>query len=84
MEREELTEREHQVLDAVVRNFILSAAQQARYISKLKGFDLSPASIRNVMYDLEDRGFITQPHTSAGRIPTDKDTGTMSTDNEIH
>ncbi|HON09275.1 MAG TPA: heat-inducible transcriptional repressor HrcA [Chitinispirillaceae bacterium] len=73
MEREELTEREHQVLDAVVRNFILSAAPTgSRYISKLKGFDLSPASIRNVMYDLEDRGFITQPHTSAGRIPTDK------------
>ena len=57
MEREELTEREHQVLDAVVRNFILSAAPTgSRYISKLKGFDLSPASIRNVMYDLEDRG----------------------------
>lgn len=73
MEREELTEREHLVLDAVVRNFILSAAPTgSRYLSKQKGFDLSPASIRNVMYDLEERGFIAQPHTSAGRVPTDK------------
>ncbi|NLW30977.1 MAG: heat-inducible transcription repressor HrcA [Fibrobacter sp.] len=73
MQPEILTEREHRVLEAIIHNFVLSAAPtSSRYISKLKGFDLSPASIRNVMFDLEERGFITQPHTSAGRIPTDK------------
>lgn len=73
MEFEILTEREHLILEAIVRNYTLSASPtSSRYISKLNGFDLSPASIRNVMCDLEERGFITQPHTSAGRIPTDK------------
>lgn len=73
MESELLSEREHQVLDAVVRNYILSALPtSSRYLSRQKDFSLSPASIRNVMCDLEERGFITQPHTSAGRIPTDK------------
>ena len=73
MELEVLSEREHQVLDAIVRNYILSASPtSSRYLSKQKGFDLSSASIRNVMYDLEERGFIAQPHTSAGRVPTDK------------
>ncbi len=73
MEFEILSEREHQVLESVVRNYILSASPTgSRSISKQKGFELSPASIRNVMSDLEDRGFVIQPHTSAGRIPTDK------------
>lgn len=73
MQPEILTEREHRVLEAIIHNYVLSATPTgSRYISKLKGFDLSPASIRNVMSDLEERGFITQPHTSAGRIPTDK------------
>lgn len=73
MESELISEREHQVLDAVVRNYILSASPtSSRYLSRQKDFALSPASIRNVMYDLEERGFIAQPHTSAGRVPTDK------------
>lgn len=73
MELEILSDREHLVLETIVRNYILSASPTgSRYLSKQKGFDLSPASIRNVMCDLEERGFITQPYTSAGRIPTDK------------
>ncbi|MDG5814399.1 heat-inducible transcriptional repressor HrcA [Chitinispirillales bacterium ANBcel5] len=73
MEPEMLTDREQRVLEAIVRNFILSAAPtSSRYLSKQNGFEISAASIRNVMGDLEDRGFITQPHTSAGRVPTDK------------
>ncbi len=73
MDSELLSEREQQVLEAVVRNYILSASPtSSRYLSRLKDFSLSSASIRNVMYDLEERGFIAQPHTSAGRIPTDK------------
>lgn len=42
----------------------------SRTLSQSSGLDLSPASIRNTMKDLEDLGFITSPHTSAGRIPT--------------
>jgi heat-inducible transcriptional repressor len=74
MKTEELlTDREHHVLEAVVRNYILSAAPTgSRFLSKLAEFDLSSASIRNIMSDLTERGFIMQPHTSAGRVPTDK------------
>jgi heat-inducible transcriptional repressor len=43
----------------------------SRTISKLPGMNLSPASIRNVMQDLEERGLLSHPHTSAGRIPTE-------------
>src|SRR5574343_1075644 len=42
----------------------------SRTLSKCSGLDLSPASIRNVMSDLEELGFIVSPHTSAGRVPT--------------
>jgi heat-inducible transcriptional repressor len=73
MENYFLSDREHQVLEAVVRNYILSAAPtSSRFLSKQGEFDLSPASLRNIMSDLEEQGFITQPHTSAGRVPTDK------------
>jgi heat-inducible transcriptional repressor len=73
MNKEILSEREHHVLEAVVRNYILSASPTgSRFLSKQPDFDFSPATIRNIMGDLEDRGFISQPHTSAGRIPTDK------------
>lgn len=44
----------------------------SRTLSKYSGLDLSPATIRNVMSDLEDLGFITSPHTSAGRVPTQR------------
>jgi len=72
MHDEMLTEREQLVLEAVVRNYILRAEPtSSRYLSRQNGFDLCAASIRNVMSDLEERGYITHPHTSAGRIPTD-------------
>src|SRR5689334_8916083 len=44
----------------------------SRVLSKQAGLELSPATIRNVMADLEDMGFIASPHTSAGRVPTPK------------
>jgi heat-inducible transcriptional repressor len=73
MNTEVLTEREDQVFEAIMRHYILSASPASSdLISKLKGFSLSAASIRNVMVALEERGLITHPHTSAGRIPTDK------------
>ena len=42
----------------------------SRALSKLSKLDLSPATIRNIMADLEEMGFVSSPHTSAGRIPT--------------
>lgn len=70
---EVLDERTQNILIAVVRNFIQTADPVgSRTISKRFDFGLSPATIRNVMADLEELGFLEQPHTSAGRIPTDK------------
>ncbi|MFW6232571.1 MAG: heat-inducible transcriptional repressor HrcA, partial [Bacteroidota bacterium] len=72
---EHLSDREKKILTAIVELHILRAAPiGSRYLSKYLEHDLklSPATIRNVMSDLEENGFITHPHTSAGRIPTDK------------
>jgi heat-inducible transcriptional repressor len=69
---EHLNERERDILRRVVFNFIQSAVPVgSRYISKHFDSQLSPATIRNVMADLEDLGFLSHPHTSAGRVPTD-------------
>ncbi|MDD5676230.1 MAG: heat-inducible transcriptional repressor HrcA, partial [Chitinivibrionales bacterium] len=73
MTTEHLEQRQHSVLEAIVRNYILNASPAgSRFVSRKTDLDLSPASIRNVMSDLEELGFIAQPHTSAGRVPTDK------------
>lgn len=69
----ELTDREKQILQYVIHQYILTATPVgSRNISKKYDVGLSPASIRNIMSDLEDFGFLNHPHTSAGRIPTDK------------
>ncbi len=71
----ELSERQKQVLRSIVFLYILNASPVgSRNLSKyLKdNLDLSPATIRNVMADLEEMEFVTHPHTSAGRVPTDK------------
>lgn len=69
----ELTLRDQQVLDAVVTDYIRSGEPVgSRTISKRYGLNVSSATIRNVMADLEELGFLYQPHTSAGRIPTEK------------
>jgi heat-inducible transcriptional repressor len=71
---EELSERERTVLRYLVHDFIETASPiGSRYISKRHEdvLGLSSASIRNVMSDLEERGFLDHPHTSAGRVPTD-------------
>ncbi|MBK8981377.1 MAG: heat-inducible transcription repressor HrcA [Ignavibacteria bacterium] len=68
-----LTDREKEVLRYVVDNFILNAAPVgSRSVSKKTDLNLSSATIRNVMSDLEEMEFLDTPHTSAGRIPTDK------------
>lgn len=70
-----LSERERSILRAIVRLYILKAAPiGSRHLSKMleDELKLSAATIRNVMSDLEEMQFISHPHTSAGRVPTDK------------
>src|SRR5881275_641309 len=67
-----LTDRERQVLEAVIETYVQTAEPAgSRTISKRFGMALSAATIRNTMSDLEDKGYLYHPHTSAGRIPTD-------------
>jgi heat-inducible transcriptional repressor len=67
-----LTDREEQVLEAVIRTYVETAEPAgSRTVAKRHGLGVSPATIRNAMSDLEDKGFLFHPHTSAGRIPTD-------------
>ena len=69
----ELNEREKSILRYIIQQFILTASPVgSRNITKRYDLGISPATVRNIMSDLEDSGFIDHPHTSAGRIPTDK------------
>ncbi len=69
----ELTEREKFVLGTIVENFVAKASPiGSTYIAKKYHLPFSPATLRNVMMDLEEKGYLRQPHTSAGRMPTDK------------
>ncbi|PYP53976.1 MAG: heat-inducible transcription repressor HrcA, partial [Gemmatimonadetes bacterium] len=66
-----LNERERQVLEAVIETYVETAEPAgSRTVSKRFRLSLSPASIRNTMSDLEEKGYLYHPHTSAGRIPT--------------
>ena len=66
-----LDPRSRILLKALVERYIADGEPVgSRTLSKQSGLELSPATIRNVMADLEELGFITSPHTSAGRIPT--------------
>lgn len=68
-----LDDREHTVLTTIVGQYIADAAPVgSRAVARISGLALSPASIRNTMADLTDSGFLDQPHTSAGRVPTAK------------
>ena len=70
----ELDERKKKILQAVIRNYLETGEPVgSRTISKYTDLNLSSATIRNEMSDLEEMGYILQPHTSAGRIPSDKD-----------
>jgi len=67
-----LTERERAVLEAVIETYVQTAEPAgSRTIAKRHQLGLSPATIRNTMSDLEEKGYLYHPHTSAGRIPTD-------------
>jgi len=73
MASDELTQRERQVLEAVIRTYVETAEPAgSRTLSQRSGLGVSPATIRNTMSDLEEKGFLFHPHTSAGRIPTHK------------
>jgi heat-inducible transcriptional repressor len=67
-----LTERERQILEAVIRTYVETAEPAgSRVVAKRYGLGVSPATVRNAMSDLEEKGFLYHPHASAGRIPTD-------------
>lgn len=68
-----MDERKLKILQAIIRNYMETGEPVgSRTISKYTDLNLSSATIRNEMSDLEDMGYIIQPHTSAGRIPSDK------------
>jgi heat-inducible transcriptional repressor len=68
----ELNDRERRVLEAVIRTYVQTAEPAgSRTLSRRYGLGVSPATIRNTMSDLEEKGFLFHPHTSAGRVPTD-------------
>ena len=69
----DLTERKLKILQAIITDFIQHAEPVgSRTLSKMLDLNISPATIRNEMADLEEMGFLYHPHTSSGRIPSDK------------
>src|SRR5947209_20374311 len=70
---EELDGRAREVLREIVMQHVATGeAISSRSLARCGRFQLSPASLRNVMADLEDLGYLQQTHTSAGRVPTDR------------
>src|SRR5262249_19768677 len=70
---EALEERQLEILKSVIQAHVITGEPVgSRTLSQGSGLDLSPATIRNVMSDLEERGLLLQPHASAGRVPTDR------------
>lgn len=71
--QQQLDERKLKILQGIIRNYLETGEPVgSRTISKFTDLNLSSATIRNEMADLEEMGYIVQPHTSAGRIPSDK------------
>lgn len=69
----EFTERKQKILQAVINDYIRTAEPVgSKTLSKMYGMEYSPATIRNELADLEEMGYLTHPHTSAGRVPSDK------------
>ena len=67
----QLDTRAQTLLKALVERYIADGQPVgSRALSKISGLDLSPATIRNIMADLEEMGYVASPHTSAGRVPT--------------
>lgn len=69
----EMTERKLKILQAIISDYVKSAEPVgSRALARKFEFGISPATIRNEMSDLEEMGYLTHPHTSAGRVPSDK------------
>ena len=69
----ELTERKLKILQEILKDFIINAEPVgSRTLSKILDMNISPATIRNEMADLEEMGYLYHPHTSSGRVPSDK------------
>ena len=69
----DISERKLQILQAIITDYVKSAEPVgSRSLAKKYGLGVSPATIRNEMADLEELGYLTHPHTSAGRVPSDK------------
>ena len=69
----QLDERKYLILQAIIDDYIMTAMPVgSRTISRKSGVGFSPATIRNEMSDLEELGYLAQPHTSAGRVPSYK------------
>ncbi len=69
----ELTERKLKILQAIISDYVKTAEPVgSRTLSRKLDMNVSPATIRNEMSDLEEMGYLTHPHTSAGRVPSDK------------
>ena len=72
MKGEPLTDREHLVLEAVIRTYVETAEPAgSRTVTRRFDLGISPATVRNTMSDLEEKGYLCHPHTSAGRMPTE-------------
>src|SRR3954452_13623507 len=70
---EHLSKRERRILEAVIQTYVQTAEPAgSRTLTRRFGLGVSPATIRNTMSDLEEKGFLFHPHTSAGRVPTNK------------
>ena len=68
-----LSDRCQKILEAIIEEYIATAQPVgSKSLTRNQGIKLSPASVRNVMAELEDLGYLVSPHTSAGRIPTEK------------
>ncbi len=68
-----ITERQEMLLDELIKEYINSAKPvSSSFLKKRIGFDICPATIRNEMQKLTEAGYLEQPHTSAGRVPTNK------------
>ena len=73
MTGEPLTEREQLILEAVIRTYVETAEPAgSRTVARRFKLGISPATVRNTMSDLEEKGYLFHPHTSAGRMPTDR------------
>lgn len=73
MASQDLSDRERRVLEAVIQSYVETAEPAgSRTLSRRFGLGVSAATIRNTMSDLEEKGYLFHPHTSAGRVPTDK------------